>query len=261
MTAGVVAPGKADRGLPRSVWDNHRDLAVELLTIGRHPRAGYAHRRPWAGIDWTQYAASVPLGGRSGPWRVGMVEVTDDSPTAAVAHAEGMPHRAGWYTELRHDLRGLVMSDVPTEIAGALDFLDRAHGRVLIAGLGLGVVPAWLLRHADVERVDVVELDPHVIKVVAGDPEPDWWQADPRLHLHHADAHTWTPPPGVRWHCAWFDIWDTISHHNLPSMRHLQRRYRSRVGWAMCWERAECVNLVRLGATVERPGCSLPEWV
>jgi hypothetical protein len=73
-----------------------------------------------------------------------MVEVTDSSPTAVVALAEGMPHASGWYTELHHDQGGLIMSDAPAEIAGALDFLDPARGRVLIAGLGLGILPARL---------------------------------------------------------------------------------------------------------------------
>jgi hypothetical protein len=152
------------------------------------------------------------------------------------------------------------MSDVPAEIAGALDFLDRARRRELIADLGLGVVPAWLLRHADVERIDVVELDADVIALVAGGPEPGWWRP--------TRACTSTMPtrtPGPRPKGSAGTARSTTS--GTWSATGTSRRCATSpgvtapgVGWSMCWERAECLAQVRRGATAERPGCRLPDW-
>ena len=155
----------------------------------------------------------------------------------------------GLYTALVHQDRGLVMSDLPAEIADALPFLDYAAGqscrlRVLIAGLGLGIVPAWLLVHASIARIDIIEIDADVIGLITrGCCEkgaPNKWATDPRLHIHHGDAHTWWPSPadrrgcavhgdcvlqaGTTWQAGFFDIWDGISPSNLPSIHRLTRR-------------------------------------
>ena len=47
-------------------------------------------------------------------------------PSTWIAEAEGMPWEPGRYATLVHETRGIVMSDLPAEIAGCLPFLDRA---------------------------------------------------------------------------------------------------------------------------------------
>lgn len=148
------------------------------------------------------------------------------------------------------------MSDLPAEIAGALPFLDYTAGqtgrlRVLVAGLGLGIVPAWLLAHASIARIDIIEIDADAIGlIIRGCLEqgaPNQWPADPRLHIHRGDAHTCWPGPARRhgcavhgdcvlqadctWHAAFFDIWDGISPVQLavdvpahPAVRPARRR-------------------------------------
>ncbi len=116
---------------------------------------------------------------------------------------------------------------------------------MLVAGLGLGIVLAWLLAHASIARIDIIEIDADVIALITrGCREhgaPNQWAADPRLHIHRGDAHTWWPGPshrrgcavhgdcvlqaGCTWHAAFFDIWDGISPSNLPSMHRLTRRF------------------------------------
>jgi len=250
--AGVVEPGRPMR-IP-GFAAKHPALWRELVTVGRRTRVGH-DRETWAEVDWDQLRAQVGLGRRAGPWQVRAVRCGIDDASAWIASAEGMPHHPGWYSALVHDERGVVMSDLRAELAGCLPILRRATGRVLVNGLGLGIVPAVALSRADVTSVDVVELDEHVIELVTGDPTArDIWAADPRLRVHHGDAHRFTWPPGARWDVAWHDIWDTISPGNLASMVHLHRRYGHRVGWQGSWEHAECLAMRRRGQSIDRAG-------
>lgn len=110
-----------------------------------------------------------------------------------------------------------VMSDTPAEIDGHMHAFQYAGGRVLVNGLGLGCIVVALLHNADVEHIDVVEIDPDVLKLT-GRPirryvEGRAW--GDRLTIHQADALNPRWPSGVRWDYAWHDIWSHISSRNL----------------------------------------------
>jgi hypothetical protein len=266
-------PGDARHGvLPARVVEDCPDLARRFFTIGRYPRAGHDRAR-WDTVDWGGYRARIGIGQQRGPWRIGITESRDGDVSSWVTGAERMPHIPGWYTVLTHTRRGVVMSDVPAEIAGSLPFTDHAarlrRPALLIGGLGLGILPAWLLANAGPHRIDVGELDPDVITLMTGDAAPgapNQWALDPRLHIHRGDIHTWWPAgqqgcalhpdcqmtPG-RYDAAFFDIWDTISPANLPSMHRLTRRFTRRAGTLWSWERAECEAMRRRGQTLEWP--------
>lgn len=263
----------------RAMFEEHPDIARQIVTLGRRPRAGHDRAR-WATVDWDAYRAQVGVSTGEGPWSVVPVESLPDGPTRWVCEAEEMPFKAGWHTALMHERRGLVMSDVPAEIAGCLVFTDAAEripgACLFIAGLGLGIVPARLLGHGQARRIDIAEIDPDVIRLITEGAEeegaPNGWAADQRLHVWNADALTWRLP-GADGTCAlhtepcsfprrfdacFFDIWDTVSGRNLPSMRRLHRRYGRRVGqgrmWS--WERPECEAMLRRGQTLPRPWVS-----
>jgi len=60
---------------------------------------------------------------------------------------------------------------------------QRAHGKVLVGGLGLGLIVHYLLRNPRVTRIDVVEIHSDVIKLISPKiPE------DPRLRIHQGDV-------------------------------------------------------------------------
>jgi hypothetical protein len=261
-SAGVTGNASTAKW-PDEIIRDYGDLARAVIGARRHPRAGHDRAR-WDTVNWDDYRAHVGICQSRGPWSIEMVEEKPATPGQWICEAEALPWRAGWYTALVHADRGLVMSDVPAEIAGSLPFLDRAVttecSSVLITGLGLGIVPAWLLTRAQVERVDVIEIEADVIALVTGDEcARETWAADPRLHVHHGDAHTHRL--GVRfgcalhddclppvWHAAaWHDIWDMPSARNLPSMMRLHRRFGHRTGWQLSWERPECEAMKRRG--------------
>jgi hypothetical protein len=145
--------------------------------------------------------------------------------------------RPGSYTRLLIDGR-LWMSDTDAEKRdhlAALEAIRRLSARrVLINGLGLGMVVKAALAFDHVEHVDVVELDKRVACLVGAH-----YARDPRVVIHHADAYEqagrW--PTGSRWDVAWSDIWPDLCTANLPDMARLRRSYGRRTEWHDCWGR------------------------
>jgi hypothetical protein len=139
----------------------------------------------------------------------------------------------GTYTRL---MRGgtVVMSDTPDEMRDHWEPVHRAHGHVLINGLGLGMVLKAVLLKTEVTAVTVVEISKEVIDLVA--PHYD----DPRVHVVHASAFDYQPPKNVRYGAVWHDIWDYICGDNLPEMTRLKRKYGRRADWQGCWCEHQC---------------------
>lgn len=202
---------------------------------------------------WETHKVDVPEGD-VGRWGVRRFDVTEEDARfqhIRAAIGGGIRRRTfivpGTYTRLirwgEHGpdapMSGVtVMSDTPDEIAdhlGAIREVTLRGGRVLIHGLGLGMVVAAALRCDGVTGVDVVELEQDVIDLVG-----PHYTADPRVTIHHGDALTFRFPPGRRWSVVWHDIWPNICADNLPDMERLHRRYGSRCDWQGSWARTMC---------------------
>lgn len=142
----------------------------------------------------------------------------------------------GRYVKLVVDGR-LWMSDTDAEYADHRPAINRLHRpgvrRVLITGLGLGLVLQAALDNPEVEHIDVIEIDQRVIDLVGAH-----YEKDPRVTIVHADAYTHEWPRGTKWDVAWHDIWPDLSGDNIAEMDTLKARYRSRAGWQGFWGRA-----------------------
>ncbi len=142
----------------------------------------------------------------------------------------------GTYTGLLRN--GAVwMSDTPAERRDHLSAYyeaKRLGGRVLVHGLGLGMIVKAVLDLPNVEHIDVVELDADVI-ALAG-PAFDRYGA--RVTIHEGDALTYKWPPGTRWTVVWHDIWRDICGDNLPEMATLHRKFGRRCDWQGSWSHA-----------------------
>lgn len=196
--------------------------------------------------------------GVSGPWRVEKFKVDAMGSMRTLSNPYPVP--IGTYTRLVHTVSsedGIVMSDTPAEMYQHLRFWKAARGRVLIAGLGLGMIATALLRKPEVENVLVLEKSADVIELV-GWAIPDQLPAERKsaFRLQLADIHDYLAESDEKFDCCWLDIWPTISGDNLPEMLDLERTARQRVvragGLVMSWER----EVVELLAT---PASSLSE--
>ena len=152
----------------------------------------------------------------------------------------------GRYTRLWHDDE-VIMSDTPAEMREHLPIVRAAQGRVLINGLGLGMVVAACLEKLEVEHVTVVELAPEVIELVGQHYEARYGS---RLTIVQADALAWESPEGTHYAAVWHDIWPVVSPNNLLPMRQLREKYRGRADWQGCWCYSLCVRM----AEYERRG-------
>lgn len=94
-----------------------------------------------------------------------------------------------------------VMHDCPHELNSHLNFVLRAHGHVLVTGLGLGCVARGLLANPNVRFVTVVELSKCVMKLVY--PH----MPTKRIQILRADALRWIRQNRRRFDCAYHDLW------------------------------------------------------
>lgn len=136
----------------------------------------------------------------------------------------------GRYAKL-HVNGSLMMSDTRMEHYTNYDVVRHAHGNVLIAGLGLGMILTRILPKENVASVLVVEQCQDVIDLIA--PH----HACHKLSVVCADIFEWKPARSSKWNCIYFDIWSEISTDTLDEMTKLHRRFARNLDRAdsACW--------------------------
>lgn len=113
----------------------------------------------------------------------------------------------------------------------------RRGGRVLVTGLGLGVIVESMLRTpgSRVRHITVVEASSDVIRLIG--PHLGARYGD-RLEIVHASAFDWTPPKGSHYDVIWHDIWPSpYEPGNLPEMERLEEIYGRYCDWQGFWGR------------------------
>lgn len=209
-----------------------------------------------------KYKVNIPEG-RSGDWAIEKYTISEIEATIHnlkdQMNCDGRPRPVipGDYTRLvRYDGRGepntfagqglargrlsptVWMSDTPVEILDHVEVIARARGRVLIAGLGLGMCADAILRKPEVEQVIVIELDPDVIKLVMPTLEKRWGS---RFNVIRGSIYE-LPTTTLRdfYDTIWFDIWPKIENSMFGDMKKLFAIWRPALragGWmgAWCW--------------------------
>lgn len=182
------------------------------------------------------YKINIQLG-KSGDWRVEKFTVTPEDEKlerlramfSSSSRVRFVP--AGEYTRLVRS-GTVVMSDTPNEIDDLREAIRRAHGRILVNGLGLGVYVNIILNRPKVEHVTVVEISQNVIDLVGKQLAGIYGE---RLKIIQHDALSYDPPRGEKYNAVWHDIWDNICADNLPQMKVLHRKYGRRAEWQGSW--------------------------
>ena len=144
----------------------------------------------------------------------------------------------GQYAQLR--VNGtIMMSDTRMERHTNAEFTYKANGRVLVAGLGLGLILFAIADKPNVERIVVVEKSQDVIDLIGPTLRAKF---DDRLEIICADIFDWKPEKGTRFDTIYFDIWPRACTDNLEEMNRLHRRFRTYLcsdGWMDSWRRKE----------------------
>lgn len=201
-------------------------------------------------VTRSDYRVSVPEGADGGAV-VRRFEVPEDSlENLRLAMRGGRQTRPGWYTQIVVD-GTLWMSDTDAEVSDHLGVIGtirwgRLGQRVLIHGLGLGVVVGAAIQSGRVAHLDVVELDPRVIRLVGPHYEAMAAEAGVELVIHEGDAYTYEWPKGVRWDVVWHDIWPDMCTDYLDDMARLHRRFGRRSTWQGSWGRIEMLAARRI---------------
>jgi spermidine synthase len=116
----------------------------------------------------------------------------------------------------------LVMTDTRHERITNREIVRRAHGRVLIGGLGLGMILVPILAKEAVEMVLVIEKSQDVIDLI-------WHHIEhSKLTVRQGDVFTWDEKywRGRRFNCVYMDIWPGRSEQNLPQIAKLHQKYK-----------------------------------
>ncbi len=141
----------------------------------------------------------------------------------------------------------LMMSDTPHEVSTNYDIVARAHGDVLIGGLGLGMVVDRILgpprltdyarrRAGRVRSLTVVEKSPDVIRLIGDQLKRKRYGG--RLTIVEGDIFDWRPEKGVKYDAIYFDIWPTICTDNLEQIARLHQAFKGRKrpgAWMDSW--------------------------
>jgi hypothetical protein len=95
-----------------------------------------------------------------------------------------------------------IMQDSEAEYNEHQWLWDNATGRVLVGGLGLGMIHQALIDNPNVESVTIIESEQDVIDLV--------WEhcaKNDSFTLVVADFETWEPPEGSDFDTVWADTW------------------------------------------------------
>lgn len=153
--------------------------------------------------------------GQCGEYRLEHFTITDKDFAAKVR--SGIPN--GTYVSLKH--RGeIVMSNTPMEQQTNLEFVSKAHGKVLIGGLGIGMILLAIQDKENVEHITVVEKSKEVVELVANQ-----LSLNEKVNIIIDDVFTYKP--SIRYNTIYMDIWNYINKDVYErDMKPLIARYR-----------------------------------
>jgi spermidine synthase len=126
----------------------------------------------------------------------------------------------------------MMMSDGYEEHRSNSTFVWKAKGKVLIAGLGIGMVLDAILKKKEVDQIVVVEKYQDVIDLVSP------YFNTPKWSWICADIFNWKPAKGEKFDTIYFDIWSDICTNNLKEISTLHQRfknYKAKEGWMGSW--------------------------
>ena len=131
---------------------------------------------------------------------------------------------------------GKLMADHPQEIWQMQKPLEHAYGRVLIGGLGLGVISHLMSLKPDVNDVTTIEENRDIIKLVKPHIDADYVLQNDLFHFCggiHKDEYNF----------AFFDIWQGTGESSwCKYVVPLRRLCRNKIKTIFCWNEEEMIG-------------------
>lgn len=142
-----------------------------------------------------------------------------------------------------------VMSDTPMEHRTNYDILRKAHGDVLIGGLGIGMILMPLMEKEEVKSITIVEKYEEIIELV-GKQLP----LNDKVKIIHGDIFENTFKRGTKFDVIYFDIWNYVNSDVYEEMLELKKKYKRCLkskqenpnAWMGCWAEYEAKRNLRL---------------
>lgn len=194
-------------------------------------------------LEYTDMATVLPEG-KLGEAEIKHLVIGEEEASftrlrAVVTGGRDAPIREGTYAQLFVN-GAMVMSDTQMERMTNYGVLRNARGRVLIAGLGLGMIILPMAAKPEVETITVIERSEDVIQLVTPHLRKALGENSSKLGVLQGDIFTWKPQKGSKWDTIYFDIWTDLSTDNLEEMASLHRKFGRRKnlsGWMESWQR------------------------
>lgn len=186
--------------------------------------------------------AEILKDGKTGDFELSHFEIGENN---LYAMFHGIP--CGKFVRLLHN-GSVVMSDTDMEKRTNANFVRNAHGKVLIGGLGIGLILLAIQDKPEVEKIVVVEKHKEVIDLVK-----DQLPLNGKVEVVNADV--WEYTPTEKFNTIYMDIWNYINTDVYrDSMKPLIVRYRKFLvpkqednnRFIDCWCRNEAKNGVRI---------------
>ena len=117
----------------------------------------------------------------------------------------------------------VLMSDTHAERNTNRDVVNAAHGDVLIAGLGLGMIICPIAQKDEVNSTTVIEISQDVIDLV--EPYIRKYLKDDadKITIIHEDIFEYKPTQ--KFDTIYFDIWGSFSGDEYPDTKKLIRKF------------------------------------
>ena len=158
------------------------------------------------------------------------------------------PIPCGKYVRITNGF-GCVMSNTPMEQRTNADFVRRAHGDILIGGLGLGMILLAIQDKPEVKSITVVEYSPEIMQMVL--PQ---LPLNSKVKVIQGNIFEWVPSRGTKYDVIYFDIWNYVNSDVYEEMKILKNKFKGRLRskkenpnrFMSCWAEWEAKNNRRL---------------
>jgi Tfp pilus assembly protein PilF len=169
------------------------------------------------------------------PTKVGCIEIEHYTITRSDVLCElvrGGPCEEETMAVLRVNGKAMMCDNLHERLSNQ-DIVEQARGRVLIAGLGLGMILHPIIKNDAVSSVTIVEKEKDVITAIT-----PILPKSSKLQVVCGDIFTWKPEDSARYDCIYFDIWTNGEYDgDLERQQLLSKfeKYRAKGGWISAW--------------------------